>query len=140
VHELKEVIKGRYDKSGSNKLQINILSFGYKHGYPYDADMIFDVRFLPNPFFIEELKDLTGLDDKVRDFVLSKPDTKEYMKKLIDFLEFLIPKYEKEGKAYLTIALGCTGGKHRSVALASELSRHFKHLSPVTRHRDITKN
>lgn len=140
VHQLKEVIKGRFDRSDSNKLQINILSFGYKHGYPYDADMIFDVRFLPNPFFIDELKDLTGLDEKVKDFVMSKADTKEYMKKLIDFLEFLIPRYEKEGKAYLTIALGCTGGKHRSVALANELSRHFKHLSPVTRHRDITKN
>lgn len=140
VHQLKEVIKGRFDRSDSNKLQINILSFGYKHGYPYDADMIFDVRFLPNPFFIEELKDLTGLDEKVKDFVLSKADTREYMKKLIDFLEFLIPRYEKEGKAYLTIALGCTGGKHRSVALANELSQYFKHLSPVTRHRDITKN
>jgi UPF0042 nucleotide-binding protein len=102
--------------------------------------MIFDVRFLPNPFFIDELKDLTGLDEKIKDFVLGKEDTKEYMKKLIDFLEFLIPRYEKEGKAYLTIALGCTGGKHRSVALVNELSRYFEHLSPVTRHRDITKN
>ncbi|MCA9808790.1 MAG: RNase adapter RapZ [Candidatus Dadabacteria bacterium] len=140
VHQLKEVIKSRYERSDTNKLQINILSFGYKHGYPYDADMIFDVRFLPNPFFIDELKDLTGLDQKIKDFVLSKEDTKEYMKKLTDFLEFLIPRYEKEGKSYLTIALGCTGGKHRSVVLANELARYFEHLSPVTRHRDIKKN
>jgi len=102
--------------------------------------MIFDVRFLPNPFFIDELKDLTGLDEKIKDFVLNKEDTKEYMKKLTDFLEFLIPRYEKEGKAYLTIALGCTGGKHRSVVLANELAQYFERLSPVTRHRDIKKN
>ena len=140
VHQLKEVIKSRYESADTNKLQINILSFGYKHGYPYDADMIFDVRFLPNPFFIDELKDLTGLDEKIKDFVLSKEDTKEYMKKLTDFLEFLIPRYEKEGKSYLTIALGCTGGKHRSVVLANELAQHFERLSPVTRHRDIKKN
>lgn len=140
VHQLKEVIKGRYERPDTNKLQINILSFGYKHGYPYDADMIFDVRFLPNPFFIDELKDLTGLDEKIKDFVLNKEDTKEYMKKLTDFLEFLIPRYEKEGKSYLTIALGCTGGKHRSVVLANELARFFERLSPVTRHRDIKKN
>ena len=140
VHQLKEVIKGRYERADTNKLQINILSFGYKHGYPYDADMIFDVRFLPNPFFIDELKDLTGLDEKIKDFVLNKEDTKEYMKKLTDFLEFLIPRYEKEGKAYLTIALGCTGGKHRSVVLANELAQYFERLSPVTRHRDIKKN
>ena len=140
VHQLKDVIKSRYERADTNKLQINILSFGYKHGYPYDADMIFDVRFLPNPFFIDELKDLTGLDEKIKDFVLSKEDTKEYMKKLTDFLEFLIPRYEKEGKSYLTIALGCTGGKHRSVVLANELAQHFERLSPVTRHRDIKKN
>jgi len=140
VHQLKEVIKSRYERADTNKLQINILSFGYKHGYPYDADMIFDVRFLPNPFFIDELKDLTGLDEKIKDFVLSKEDTKEYMKKLTDFLEFLIPRYEKEGKSYLTIALGCTGGKHRSVVLANELAQYFERLSPVTRHRDIKKN
>ena len=140
VHQLKEVIKSRYESADTNKLQINILSFGYKHGYPYDADMIFDVRFLPNPFFIDELKDLTGLDEKIKDFVLNKEDTKEYMKKLTDFLEFLIPRYEKEGKSYLTIALGCTGGKHRSVVLANELAQYFERLSPVTRHRDIKKN
>lgn len=140
VHQLKELIKKKFDKSLSQKLLINILSFGYKHGYPYDADMIFDVRFLPNPFFIEELKDLNGLDAEIVEFILGKEDTKEYIKKLTEFLEFLIPRYEKEGKTYLTIAIGCTGGKHRSVVIAKKLSEHFSHLSPVTIHRDISKS
>jgi len=140
VHQLKELIKKKFDKSLSQNLPINILSFGYKHGYPYDADMIFDVRFLPNPYFIEELKDLNGLDAEIVEFILSKEDTKEYIKKLTEFLEFLIPRYEKEGKAYLTIAIGCTGGKHRSVVIARKLSEHFSHLSPVTVHRDISKS
>ncbi len=140
VHQLKELIKKKFDKSLSQNLLINILSFGYKHGYPYDADMIFDVRFLPNPFFIEELKDLNGLDAEIVEFILGKEDTKEYIKKLTEFLEFLIPRYEKEGKTYLTIAIGCTGGKHRSVVIAKKLSEHFSHLSPVTIHRDISKS
>ncbi|OGE22680.1 MAG: RNase adaptor protein RapZ [Candidatus Dadabacteria bacterium RIFCSPHIGHO2_12_FULL_53_21] len=140
VHELKELIKSKFDKSHSQKLLVNILSFGYKHGHPYDADMVFDVRFLPNPFFVEELKELNGLDDEIVEFVLSKEVTKEYFKKLTEFLEFLIPRYEKEGKSYLTIAVGCTGGKHRSVVITKKLSEHFKHLSPVTIHRDISKS
>lgn len=140
VHDLKELIRSKFDKSRKQSLLINILSFGFKHGYPYDADMVFDVRFLQNPFFVEELKDLNGLDEEIINFVLSREDTKEYMKKLTDFLEFLIPRYEKEGKTYLTIAIGCTGGKHRSVVVARELSERFKHLSPVTIHRDISKS
>ena len=140
VHELKELINNKFDKSASRNLMVNILSFGYKHGFPYDADMIFDVRFLPNPYFIEELKDLTGHDNKIEEFVLTKEDTREFIEKLTEFLEFLIPKYEKEGKAYLTIAIGCTGGKHRSVVVANRISEHFQHLSPNTRHRDILKS
>ncbi len=140
VHQLKELIRNKFDKSLSQNLLINILSFGYKHGYPYDADMIFDVRFLPNPHFIEELKDLNGLNDEIVEFVLNKEDTVEYIEKLTGFLEFLIPKFEKEGKSYLTIAIGCTGGKHRSVVIANKISEHFSHLSPITRHRDISKN
>ena len=140
VHDLKERIRSKFGKSSSRSLLINILSFGFKHGYPYDADLVFDVRFLQNPFFVEELKDMNGLDEEIIRFVLSNDDTREYMKKLKDFLEFLIPRYEKEGRAYLTIAIGCTGGKHRSVVVAKELSEHFKHLAPVTIHRDISKN
>jgi UPF0042 nucleotide-binding protein len=89
---------------------------------------------------VEELKELNGLDDEIIKFVMSKEDTIEYLKKLTEFLEFLIPRYEKEGKSYLTIAVGCTGGKHRSVVITRKLSEHFKHLSPVTIHRDISKN
>lgn len=140
VHELKELIKNKFDKSRSQKLLVNILSFGYKHGHPYDADMVFDVRFLPNPYFVEELKELNGLDDEIVKFVMGREDTNEYIRKLTEFLEFLIPKYEKEGKSYLTIAIGCTGGKHRSVVIAGKLSEHFSHLSPVTIHRDISKS
>jgi UPF0042 nucleotide-binding protein len=140
VHHLKEAIKNRFDLSLSQKLLINILSFGFKHGYPYDADMIFDVRFLPNPFFIEGLRELNGLDKEITEFIMSREDTKEYIKKLTEFLEFLIPRYEKEGRTYLTIAIGCTGGKHRSVVVAKKLSEHFSHLSPVTIHRDISKS
>lgn len=140
VHELKELIKNKFDKSRSQKLLVNILSFGYKHGHPYDADMVFDVRFLPNPYFVEELKELNGLDDEIVKFVMGREDTNEYIRKLTEFLEFLIPKYEKEGKSYLTIAIGCTGGKHRSVVVAGKLSEHFRHLSPVTIHRDISKS
>jgi UPF0042 nucleotide-binding protein len=140
VHELKELIKNKFDKSRSQKLLVNILSFGYKHGHPYDADMVFDVRFLPNPYFVEELKELNGLDDEIVKFVMGREDTNEYVRKLTEFLEFLIPKYEKEGKSYLTIAIGCTGGKHRSVVIAGKLSEHFSHLSPVTIHRDISKS
>jgi len=140
VHDLKELIRNKFDKSRTQNLHVNILSFGFKHGYPYDADMIFDVRFLQNPYFVEELKEMTGLDEEIVRFVMSKEDTKEYMSKLTDFLEFLIPRYEKEGRASLTIAIGCTGGKHRSVVVAGKLSEHFKHLSPVTIHRDISKS
>ncbi len=140
VHELKELIKNKFDKSRSQKLLVNILSFGYKHGHPYDADMVFDVRFLPNPYFVEELKELNGLDDEIVKFVMGREDASEYIRKLSEFLEFLIPKYEKEGKSYLTIAIGCTGGKHRSVVIAGMLSEHFSHLSPVTIHRDISKS
>ncbi len=140
VHELKELIKNKFDKSSSQKLQVNILSFGYKHGHPYDADLVFDVRFLPNPYFVEELKELSGLDEEIVKFVMGKKDTDEYVRRLTEFLEFLIPKYEKEGRSYLTIAIGCTGGKHRSVVIAGKLSEHFRHLSPVTIHRDVSKS
>lgn len=140
VHDLKELLRNKFDRSRTQSLLVNILSFGFKHGYPYDADMVFDVRFLQNPYFVEELKELDGLDEEIVSFVMSREDAKEYMKKLTDLLEFLIPRYEKEGKTYLTIAIGCTGGKHRSVVVARELSEHFKHLSPVTIHRDISKS
>ncbi|MCI0454657.1 MAG: RNase adapter RapZ [Candidatus Dadabacteria bacterium] len=139
VHQLREIIQDIFGKTVSKRITINLLSFGYKYGFPYDADVVFDARFLPSPYFIEKLKDLTGLNKQVRNFVLKKIDTRKFIKKLVDLLGFLIPRYEKEGKSYLTVAIGCTGGKHRSVVIVSELAEKLKHLSPTVWHRDISK-
>ncbi|MGQ9617413.1 MAG: RNase adapter RapZ [Candidatus Aminicenantia bacterium] len=122
-------------------ISISIISFGYKWGIPSDSDLVFDLRFLPNPFYKDELKELSGKDKKVRDYVLSFDETKEYIKKLEDFLEYLIPKYIKEGKRHLTISFGCTGGRHRSVIIAGIL-RNFLHnfgYKTYIYHRDIRR-
>ena len=140
VHQLREIVQDTFEKTKSRGISINFLSFGYKYGFPYDADVVLDVRFLPSPHFIESLKDLTGSDKKVREFVLKNKDTRKFIQKLVDLLKFLIPRYEKEGKSYLTVAIGCTGGKHRSVVIASELAERFKHLPLSVRHRDISKS
>jgi UPF0042 nucleotide-binding protein len=140
VHQLRELVQGTFEKTKSRRISINFLSFGYKYGFPYDADVILDVRFLPSPHFIESLKDLTGSDRRVKDFVLENEDTRKFIEKLVDLLKFLIPRYEKEGKSYLTVAIGCTGGKHRSTVIVNEVAETFKHLSPTVRHRDISKN
>jgi RNase adapter protein RapZ len=140
VHQLRELVQGTFEKTKSRRISINFLSFGYKYGFPYDADVIFDVRFLPSPHFIESLKDLTGSDRRVKDFVLKNEDTRKFVEKLVDLLKFLIPRYEKEGKSYLTVAIGCTGGKHRSAVIVNEIAERFKHLSPTVRHRDISKD
>ena len=139
VHELKEVIRAGFESPDSKRLSLNFFSFGHKHGFPIEADMVFDVRFLPNPHFVEGLKELDGTDGKVKDYVLKNEVTKEYMDKVTEFLEYLIPNYENEGKSYLTIGVGCTGGRHRSVVIVQELSKRFKGLSPKIRHRDILK-
>lgn len=109
-----------------NSLMIRIVSFGFKYGIPADADLIFDVRFLPNPFYIEELKNLTGNNKPVQDYVMSFPEAGDFLGKLTDMLQFLIPNYVKEGKHQLVIGIGCTGGKHRSVTLANELHLRLK--------------
>ncbi len=140
VHELSEIIKNKFNKTNSQNILLNIISFGFKHGIPNDADMIFDVRFLPNPHFIEGLKDLNGTDNEVVDYIMNKEEAIIFVEKMTEFLDYLVPNYEKEGKSYLTIAIGCTGGKHRSVAITDKLAEHFKHLSPITRHRDISKH
>lgn len=123
-----------------NNLMINVLSFGFKHGIPQDADLVFDVRFLPNPYYIDELKNYTGCDSQVRDYVMSFEEAHVFMDKLQDMVEFLIPNYVKEGKYQLVIAIGCTGGKHRSVTLANELFERLKDKKgyglKIT-HRDI---
>ncbi len=122
-------------------MRTSILSFGFKYGVPTDVDLMFDCRFLPNPYWDEELRPRSGLDGPVRDFVLSRPETTEFLEKLDGLLAMLVPAYVREGKSYLTVAMGCTGGRHRSVALAEELaSRLDAHGMPTTVfHRDIER-
>ncbi len=127
TRKLKEELDRIFVTGGSyNSLLVNIISFGFKNGIPADADMVFDVRFLPNPFYIDELKHLTGKDKEVRDYVMSFEEAGVFLDKLEDMLDFLIPSYVKEGKHQLVIAIGCTGGQHRSVTLASELYDRMK--------------
>lgn len=141
TRELKEELDRIFVKNEEyNSLMINIVSFGFKHGILSDADLVFDVRFLPNPFYIDELKYLTGNDRGVQDYVMSYPESEEFLDKLTDMLEFLIPNYIKEGKYQLVIGIGCTGGKHRSVTLANELYRRLKNHGGYglnLSHRDI---
>ncbi len=120
---------------------INCLSFGYKYGIATEADLVFDVRCFPNPYYEPNLKDLTGLDEPVRDFVFSFPGTRLFMDKLFDMVDYLLPLYIEEGKPQLIIAFGCTGGKHRSVAIAEALAAHLRshNCNTVTIHRDIVK-
>lgn len=143
VHELKEnLIKHFLAPPDNVKMMINIISFGYKFGLPQYADLIFDVRFLPNPYYRQRLRFLSGRSKAVRSFVLKGKETMDFLKRLYDMLDFLIPYYRREGKAYLTVALGCTGGRHRSVVLADELKRHFmKNRDTIVRleHRDVSK-
>lgn len=123
-----------------NSLMINIMSFGFKHGIPQDADLVFDVRFLPNPFYLDELKHKTGLDKEVQDYVMAYPEAHEFLDKLSDMISFLIPNYVKEGKYQLVVAIGCTGGQHRSVTLAGELFNRFRDQGEyglTLRHRDV---
>lgn len=125
-----------------NSLMVTVMSFGFKHGIPADADLVFDVRFLPNPFYIDELKKKTGNDKEVQDYVLSFEESNIFLQKLIDMIQFLIPNYVKEGKYRLVIAIGCTGGKHRSVTLANELYRQMKdkgNYGLKLYHRDVTQ-
>lgn len=122
-------------------LSVHCVSFGFKYGIPLESDLIFDVRCMPNPFYIPELKNLRGLDAPVRDYVMESPETKEFVTKLLDMIDYLVPLYEKEGKSQLVISIGCTGGHHRSVAIAQHLCDHLnenKVKADVT-HRDIKK-
>ena len=142
TRELKEELDRIFVKNeGYNSLMINVLSFGFKHGIPSDADLVFDVRFLPNPYYIDELKHKTGNDKPVQDYVKSFPACQEFIDKLTDMLEFLIPGYVKEGKYQLVVAIGCTGGQHRSVTIANELYERLKNLGGnfglKLTHRDV---
>lgn len=144
IKELKKKIEEVFveNKKFSN-LFITVLSFGFKYGIPTDADLVFDVRFMPNPYYIEELKHKTGNDKEVREYVMDSEISRQFMDKFMDMIEFLIPNYVNEGKNQLVIAVGCTGGKHRSVTVANELYNRFskdKDLGINVAHRDITRN
>ena len=143
TRELKEELDRIFVENAEyNSLMVTIMSFGFKHGIPSDADLVMDVRFLPNPFYIEELKHKTGNDREVQDYVMSFPEAEEFMTKMTDLLQFLLPNYVKEGKYRLVVAIGCTGGKHRSVTLASELYRRMKDRGKYgikLYHRDVNQ-
>lgn len=136
--QLRERIIERFSKKNEVVFNVNIMSFGFKHGIPIDADLVFDVRFLPNPFYIEHMRPKSGLDVDVADYVLKWTDTQQFLNKLTDLLTFILPQYKREGKAQLVIAIGCTGGQHRSVALTEYLySFYEKDYFVQTTHRDI---
>src|SRR5699024_9587414 len=138
--QLREKLLELYSKEHSSTFSIHFMSFGFKHGVPIDADLMFDVRFLPNPFYVEEMRPLTGLNEDVYNYVFKWSDTKEFNEKFIDLLTFVLPQYKKEGKSQIVIAIGCTGGQHRSVALTEYYSKQFSpHYPTHVSHRDIEK-
>jgi len=146
VHELQDAIRKYFsNESRLRKMTITLLSFGYSYGIPHEADLLVDVRFLPNPYFIEELKRLTGEDLQVSEYVLKWDETREFLRRLQELVEFLIPLYKKEGKTYLTIAIGCTGGRHRSIVVANSMEAYLRKnvkggdFILRTTHRDIGK-
>lgn len=122
-------------------MQVSVVSFGYKHGLPIDVDLVFDCRFLPNPHWVDELRPLTGRDQEVKEYVLGRPETKEFLAELDKLFALLLPGFIREGKSYLRVALGCTGGRHRSVVIAEELARILKEhdLDPAVVHRDVDR-
>lgn len=142
VHQLKEftlrIVRG---EEKDNQLVVEVQSFGFKYGVPLESSIVMDVRFLPNPFFVPELKDGTGLDDSVRDFVLDNVATAKFLDYFFPLLDMLLPAHRREGKSYLTISIGCTGGRHRSVAIAEATGMHLQEMWPSVRiiHRDIEK-
>lgn len=138
---LKSRISDLFLQNDNDAISVHCISFGFKHGLPLEADLVFDVRCLPNPFYIEELRNLTGLDAPVRDYVMDKPETEGFKKRFVDMIDYMLPLYIQEGKSQLVIAVGCTGGHHRSVALAQYMHDHLAEMgvrASVT-HRDITK-
>jgi RNase adapter protein RapZ len=142
VHELRKRIVGLFsDDPHDAGMQVTVQSFGYKHGLPLDVDLVLDCRFLPNPHWVDELRPQTGLDDPVRRYVLDQPAAGVFVERVDGLLELLLPAYVAEGKAYLTIALGCTGGRHRSVAMAEEIAGLLRGhgFDPTVIHRDIVK-
>jgi UPF0042 nucleotide-binding protein len=143
VHDLKAIIRnlavGGHERQ---PMKVQIISFGFKYGLPVHADLVMDVRFLKNPYFVESLRPLSGKAEKIRSFVLNNDQTGLFLQKYFDLLDILIPQYENEGKSYLTIAIGCTGGRHRSVVITEQLQEHIASsgYSVALTHRDIDKS
>ena len=140
LHELRRFVLNTYGESDV-KMRINLMSFGSAYGLPMEADMVLDVRFLPNPYFVDELREKTGLSHEVKEFIRSQVEYTEYFDMLSKFVLYLIPLYEKEGKSYLTISIGCTGGKHRSVMVVNSLAEHLREngYNVSTMHRDVDR-
>lgn len=142
VHQLKEMLVESYGQPEARPgLSVALVSFGYKYGIPYDADLVLDCRFLPNPFFVEAFKTADGRQPEVREFIFGRQEGREFLERIRDLLGFLLPRYQKEGKAYLTVAVGCTGGRHRSVALVEELRPFLEAqgFPPTVTHRDVDR-
>ena len=139
VHDLRAKIEDAFGSEASTQTRVTVLSFGYKYGLPMDADLVMDVRFLPNPFWIPELREHTGLDGEVRNYVLSQEGAEEFLDRYHDLLRLIGAGYRREGKRYMTLAVGCTGGKHRSVAIAEEFARRLsaEGVAATARHRDL---
>lgn len=144
VWKLRDKISEIYGEEGQieTSIMVTVLSFGFKYGIPVDSDLVFDVRFLPNPYYIPELKKYSGMDKQIKDYVLSFNETKEFTNKLVDLLDFLIPQYKKEGKRQLILSIGCTGGRHRSVSIANRIYEMLNHkgYNVNVDHRDINED
>jgi UPF0042 nucleotide-binding protein len=142
VHTLRAWLRNRFaPENAEAKTEITIISFGFKYGVPLDADLVFDVRFLPNPHFVPELKDLSGNDQPVIEYLNKSEEARETVRRFRELLDFLMPLYQREGKSYVTVAIGCTGGRHRSVAVANEIGKHLNRNEQHARvtHRDVKK-
>lgn len=141
VHQLRDRLVAMFAEAADTRMQTTIMSFGYKHGLPLDTDLVIDCRFLPNPHWVDELRPLRGIDEPVRDYVMDQAVTDEFLDELTSLLSLLLPAYVAEGKSYLTIAFGCTGGHHRSVAIAEEVARRLRvdGHAPQVVHRDIER-
>jgi UPF0042 nucleotide-binding protein len=142
IHQLKDRLLSAFSHSGEARLQVSIESFGFKHGLPMDADIVMDVRFLPNPHWNEDLRPLTGHDPVIRDFALENAAAEQFMEQFDGLLSTLLPLYQAEGRSYLTVAVGCTGGRHRSVAVVEEITRRFRERGLAVRssHRDLSRS
>jgi UPF0042 nucleotide-binding protein len=141
VHELRAALRDLVERPDGGTMTISLVSFGYKYGLPSDADLALDCRFLPNPFFVEELRHQIGTDAPVAEYVLRRDETQEFLARVTELLEYTLPRYQREGKSYLTIAFGCTGGRHRSIVLVEEMRRRLQERGHrvLVRHRDAER-